>query len=537
MLAIVVAVVFARAVGNQFLYWDDPGTIFENPRLRAVTLGGIASEWAHAEHGEYLPVTRTLWAVLAAVGRTQTADPDYPPGAAVYLNAQVFHLASVAGHVGTALAVFALLRRLFGKPWAAFAGAALFAVHPVQVESVAWASGLKDVLCGMFAMLALSQYAAYAQSDAAGRRRHYAAATVFFVLSILSKPTGVVVPALALVVDALLIRRGHWRRIAAALGPWFVVSAAFGVAARYFMPSEGIPTTALWMRPLIAGDALAFYLWKLVWPAELAADYGRRPGVVMHGWGVWVAWVVPAALLAAAAWAAWKKKQYAPLAAVLLFVGGAAPVLGLMPHMFQYFSTTADHYLYLSMLGPGVLAAWGIAQLGAGRSRWAAAAAVGVLAVRSVIQIGYWHDSSTFWRHTLEVNPRSFVAYATLGDLLARERRGEEAEAHLRKAIELNAEYAPPYVTLYGLMLARGRLDEAVAVKRRYLTIIETFPSRHRPDLARERLELGAVLLAARRYDEAVREIERALELRPGMPGAAEALAQARSRAATRPGG
>ena len=546
-LVVLVAAVFGRIAGNQFVWWDDPDTIFRNPRLDKPSLAHVRHEWLHAEHGEYLPVTRSAWGLLALVAKRDTPDPDYlgvaadgsKAGAEIWLHDWAYHVASIAGHAVTALAVFALLRRLFGKPWAAFAGAALFAVHPVQVESVAWASGLKDVLCGMFAMLALWQYVAFVQDESVpgqARRRRYVVASFLFVLAILSKPTGVVTPVLALAIDGLLLRPGQWRKIARSLGPWFVISLIGGVAARSLMPSQGIPTTALWTRPLIVADTVAFYLWKLVWPAKLVVDYGRTPHWVMSHWWAYLIWLVPATIFGLCVWLAWRKGQCMPLAAGLLFVGGAAPVLGFTPHMFQYYSTTADHYLYQCMLGPGLLLAWGLTRVdwndaaAAMRRRCvvgAVAAVLLALSARSVMQAAHWRDDRSFWTHLLAVRPASFGAHHAMGLVVMREKLGD-AEPYFRRSIELNPSFARPHVFLAEILLKKGRLDESVAVTKRYIAILHTFPKDARPSITFEHYKLGVILAEHRRYSEAVEQFTTALRMSPSFHAAREGLEKVR---------
>src|SRR5215469_5436409 len=155
-----------------------------------------------------------------------------PDANGIWLNPYLFHTANLLVHVLAALAAYALLRRLTRSAWAACAGALLFALHPVQVEPVAWVAGMKDLLCGMFSLVALWQYVAFAQGDdkvtAKTRRWHYAAATVAFSLALLSKPAAMSLPVAAAAIDRWIVGRS-WRQIAGAAGPWLVMAIPIAV--------------------------------------------------------------------------------------------------------------------------------------------------------------------------------------------------------------------------------------------------------------------------------------------------------------------
>ena len=287
-----VAAAYGQMARHDFLLWDDPGTVAGNPRLNPPTWSGVMHYWRHPEQGLYIPVTYSAWSILAAA-----AQLDQPDDRGIRLNPAIFHLANIAVHAATAVGVFLILRQLLSHDWAAASGALLYALHPVQVEAVAWISGLKDVLSGMFAMLALWQYLLFARGDQQHRRRwiHYSLATAALALAMLSKPSAMIVPLMALIIDALVIRRPI-KRIALSLGPWFVLAAATALVAKLVQPAIGVPHTPLWARPLIAGDALSFYLYKLIFPLHLAIDYGRRPDVAMQSPAFYLAWIVPVLL-------------------------------------------------------------------------------------------------------------------------------------------------------------------------------------------------------------------------------------------------
>src|SRR5688500_3763188 len=242
LIVVAVAAAFSRLGAHEFTGWDDPATIYANPSFNPPRLANLPWYWTawgeRASMGLYVPLTYTAWGLLAQIAYLDTPDPG-----GVRLNPFVYHTANVALHVIGALVAFELLRRLVRSAWAACAGALLWGLHPVQVEPVGWASGTKDVLCGELALVARWRYVTYARGADAGagdagagdagagdagagdagadagasatkRRLHFALATLAFVGAMLSKPTGIIVPVMALAVDGMVLLRP----VAAGLG-------------------------------------------------------------------------------------------------------------------------------------------------------------------------------------------------------------------------------------------------------------------------------------------------------------------------------
>src|SRR5947209_14020233 len=165
LLLVITILVFGRITTHDFTYWDDAGTIHHNPRLNPPTVKNVLWYWGHSELGLYMPVTYSVWGALAAVARLNEPDEF-----GIALNPWLFHVVSLIVHVGSVILVFQILRRLIGRDGPSFAGALLFAIHPQQSEAVAWASGLKDLLCGFFALLAIWEYMRFSDESAQRRR-------------------------------------------------------------------------------------------------------------------------------------------------------------------------------------------------------------------------------------------------------------------------------------------------------------------------------------------------------------------------------
>jgi protein O-mannosyl-transferase len=526
--ALLAIVVMAPLCAHEFTNWDDDKTVRGNPDFNPPSFAGVMRYWREPFMDLYVPVTYVVWGVVASVA--------YDPSRGG-LDPRVFHAFNVLLHAANAAMAFLLLRRLVGgeRTWAALAGAALFAVHPVQVETVAWVSGMKDLLCGLLTLIALWGYVAFARHgldeavNHAGRRRgmppwgFYALGTVAYVLAMLAKPTAVVTPVMAALVDLLVLRRG-FRRTALAVLPWAVLAVPCVIWTKQFQQATHVvEAPILWLRPLVALDALAFYAGKLVFPWSLAIDYGRTPQAALrNGWAYWT-WVVPITL----AIILWFMRRRFPgvVAGAALAVTGLLPVLGLVRFDFQEFSTVADHYLYLPMFGIGLLVAACLAK--APVKRWAGVSVLVlvVLAGRSMAQTRHWSDSVALFRHTLSVNPDSAGSYNGLAAALLEQGKAGEALAAAEAAVGLKPDDAQVRGTHAAILAAVGRLPEAEAA---YRTAVALDPPVGKAQLLAQlagqaieldprepvaHMNLGVMLADRGQLEEAARELATAGEL------------------------
>lgn len=409
LLVAIVLLTFGRSAVFDFLTWDDGLNVYKNELLNPPTGGHLWDLWRQPNLELYIPLPYTAWWTIA-----KFAHVDFPDEQGSQLNPWLFHAANIAVHALTVLAVFGFLRRLLAKTgrdptWPAFVGAALFAIHPIQVEAVAWVTGMRDLLAGLFAVIALWQYTL----AASGRRACWFGAAVAFAAALLSKPAAVVLPVMAMAVDVWLVGR-PWRKaiVPAAIG--LVCLALPAVYVTHLAQHTEVSTPGpIYNRLLVAGDSMTFYLRQLIWPAHLSSDYGRRPAKVLgHAW-VYAELVVPIVVLAAA-WVARRRWPAVWVATVWFFVA-LLPTSGIVPFNFQYFSTVTDHYAYLAMLGPALVAAVVMSRTGGVPSRAIAAVIFVALAARSVVQVGTWRDNATLWRHVAELNPGDFAAETELG--------------------------------------------------------------------------------------------------------------------------
>ncbi|HEY5310879.1 MAG TPA: tetratricopeptide repeat protein [Pirellulales bacterium] len=503
LLAGAVGAVFYRVVEFQFLTWDDDVHVTKNPLLDPVSFSNLAQFWLHPYENLYIPASYTFFAAEAWVSHWTFGR----------LDPQVFHAACLALHLACVWLVFRLLARMVENPLAAWAGALCFAVHPLQVEAVAWIGETRGLLAALFSLTALCWYlprrsVALDSSSVAGADRfstwRYILASAAFALALLSKPSAAALPLMALAIDLLWLRRSL-RRSLACLAPWLALALLDIGLSKLLQADERITNRPdWWLRPLVAGDALAFYLRKLVMPLGLAFDYGRTPAVVLSSVARYWAWLAPACVLGLALISR-RRRQW--LTALGIFVAGLLPVLGFVPFLYQDISTVADRYLYLPMLGVALaLAVW----LDRHWSRPMFAITCLVLGAFGQIawrQTSYWRDDLTVFSHGAEVNPTSSVAQYMLGTALARSGRAPEAQDHFRAAIKLNPRNVPAHNDLGAMLLEEGKTAAAQREIEAALAIDPGYPEAHS--------NLGNVFARLHRPERAVRQYRMALEQKP----------------------
>ncbi len=422
-----------------------------------------------------------------------------------------YHLVNVLLHALSALLLALILRRLGATWW--WLAACLFALHPIEVESVAWISELKNVLSGA---LYLGAALVYLRFDESRGRGAYAAALVLFVLALLAKSVTATLPAALLVAFWWRSGRIGWRRDVVPLLPWFAVGIGAGLgtawAERTLIGARGATfDLTLIDRGLVAGRAFWFYLASLAWPANLAFVYPR--------WRIdqaaWWQHLFPlaAVLLAGALWML-RRRTRAPLAAILFFGGTLVPALGFVNvYPFRY-SFVADHFQYLAGIGIFALVAAALGTAAARvTTRQAAAAAVAAAVIVVPVTVATWNQSRDYesaealYRATLERNPAAWLAHNNLGYLLLGRGENEEAKAHFRSALALNPDYAEAHNNMGYSLQAEGNLESAAAEFREAIRL--------EPNYAEAINNLGAAEERLGRLQDARADYERALALRP----------------------
>lgn len=457
-----------------FPFWDDDIHVHANPWLHPLTWESLRKFWLAPYQQLYIPLTYSVWAALA-VGSRAWAGLPLTTGP---LDPFWFHAANWALHAASTALVFFLLRRLLVAmasfpngpriSWAAAVGAAFFAWHPLQVEPVAWISGLRDVLSGCLALAAL---ATMFGKDTLGKLR-WGAATLLFLASLAAKPAGVSLPLVAGLLAALA---WGWKpaRLAWTLIPWLILAVGWVLLTRNAQTAADLAgdLVPVFLRPLVAADALAFYLGKTFIPFGLAADYGRAPDFVRgQGW-LWWTWLIPGTLLFLLVW-------FRPLRRFLLpagiFAAALLPTLGLVPFNFQVVSTVADRYAYLALLGPALSIAMATAVPRTMGPAAAGTVVVVLLAGLTRYHLPLWSDDLRLFAATLENNSQSWKAMHNFASALDDRGRTAEAEPLMRKVIQLRPDSAEAHNDLAVMLWRLGHQEEAVQETQRALAIRPT---------------------------------------------------------------
>jgi tetratricopeptide (TPR) repeat protein len=554
-LTILTWIVFGQTLGHPFVQYDDQNYVYENPEITAgLTAHGLVTAFTGVHARNWHPLT-----TISHMLDCQLFGLD-PAG---------HHFSSVLFHTLAALLLFTVLRAMTEALWRSALVAAVFAIHPLRAESVAWVAERKDVLSAVFFMLTLGAYLHYARRPSV---RRYLLIVLFFALGLMAKPMLVTLPLLLFLLDYWPLARnpngrsGWWKSIVEK-APLLLLSLLAAIATLIAQRttvnySEELPLT--WR----VGNALLSYLayiGQMLWPARLAVFYPHTADQ-LSPWKVALAVLLLGGITALAF--VWRRKRPYLWVGWLWYLVVLFPVIGFIQVGLQ---GRADRYSYLPQIGLYIALTWALADwsLHSNRRRvivgGAAALIIAALAWQARIQTSYWNSTESLWQHALEVTTNNDVAHYNvaanlltrgevdeaishyekalnirsdnrethyhlsvallqtgLGNALARRGRLDEALVHYRKAVELRDDFADAHTNLASLLARKGETAEAIAHYEKALAIP--------PEDAPSHIRLAKLLLRLGRNDEAVAHYRRALQLTKD-PVVARALEQEIQRA------
>jgi Flp pilus assembly protein TadD len=493
LIALAVAGTYAPVRHHDFINVDDPQYVFDNPHVRD-GLSGASVAWAFTTNhaGNWHPLT---WLSHMADVEVHGLSPGG------------HHLSNVILHAANTVILFLALVRLTGAAGPSLVVAALFGLHPLRVESVAWIAERKDVLSGLFWMLALLAYARYAARPSSGR---YLGVALACACGLMSKPSVVTLPIVLLLLDFWPLQRSGVRRLVLEKVPLLAMSAATAAITLLVQQQGGAVRTfdALPLGDRLSNAVAAYvsYLWKAVWPTGLAPLYPYERAIAPAG--IWAA-ALGLALITALLIHARRKLPFAAVGWGWYLVT-LVPMIGLIQVGSQ---SMADRYTYLPMIGITVAVVWGLraAAARAAAPAWLLPAASCVVIATSAFvtrqQLAHWRDGVTIWRHTVAVTDANVRAGTNLGHALGLQGRWHEALPVLEHVVRLREDDPEAQHYLGQTLAALGRHDSAVAHLQRAVG--------HSPEYAEAHGNLAISLATLERFDDALVHFREAARLNP----------------------
>lgn len=518
-LAVLTWVVFGQLLQYDFINYDDPRYVYENTNItNGLTIGGIAWAFTHIHSMNWHPLT-TISHML------DCQLYGLKPGA--------HHFTNVLLHSVVAILLLLVLQRMTGGPsgtgsiWRSAFVAAVFAIHPLRVESVAWIAERKDVLSGVFFMLTLLTYFRYVRVRSIGR---YLTVLFMFALGLMCKPMLVTLPFVLLVLDYWPLKRVRsqnselrsQRNLLALvveklpLVALSVVSSVVTFAAQRGALgwTEQLPVLARINNAVVT---YAAYMWQMLWPVKLAVFY-PHPESRLPLWEIILCLLLLIGITAAAV--VLRKSRPYFITGWLWYLGMLVPVIGLVQVGWQ---GRADRYTYLPQIGLYIAITWGIADVTAAW-RWqreiltaGTAIVVGLLSWRASVQASYWRDSETLFTHALAVTSNNDVAENNLGIVSLQKGNLDEAISLLQAAVDLRPENSPAQENLAKALLQKGQVTDALVHYRKLLEL--------QPDNIEVHNIVGTVLIQQGQAREAVEEWQKVLAIQPDNGNAMSNLA------------
>jgi hypothetical protein len=519
-LVVVILFIYYQTRNYDFVLLDDDVYITENPFV----VGGLKSEnikWAflNSHGGFWVPLT---WLSYMIDSQLHGLKPGY------------YHMTNLIFHICNTLLLFFIFRQMTGDVAQSWFVAALFAVHPVHVESVAWISERKDLLFAFFWLLTMGSYCYYVKRPGFWR---YFLVILFFIAGLMSKPMIVTLPFVLLLLDYWPLRRLRFKGVARAETespqgspakivlekvPLILLSIGAGVLTLLKQQAHGA-VSSLGSFPIshrISNALVSYlkYMVNMIWPHDLAAVYPYPASIPL--WQI----LGTCLLMILLTFLIFKLSAKHPYLAVgwLWFLGTLIPVIGIIKIGSH---AMADRYTYMTFVGLYIIVAWGLPDI---FNRFgvkkivlgsAAAAAIVVLMLAAKNQTSTWRNSIRLFTHAIEVTEDNYLAQRNLGLALAYQGKLNPAMAHFMKALKINPKSARSYNDIGTCLMITGKIDDAIGYLKKALDL--------QPNFAKAHNNLGLVLMAKRNYGEAAAHFREALRVEPNLVSARQNLQEA----------
>ena len=448
---IVLAAVLAqyfRVINYDFLPYDDSLNITENIALTKPGSSEFPVFWLQPLHKLYIPLTYTVWGLVAKLARVGFTGDGFLQFSPVY-----FHATNLILHSINALLVLLIIRRFIKKESVVLLAALFFALHPIQVEAVTWITGMKDLLSGTWVLLSL--FTLLRSQDSERSWNWLIVSTIFYGLALLSKPAALALPLMAMILGLVL----NWpkRRLCFLVVGWALLALPLVIVTYEGQASTINHYGGMMQRLVIACYTICFYLSKILWPRPLLLDYGATPDKILK----WSCRLFAISFTCISLLLVLIRRSSGLLLSYGLFLAALVPVLGLIPFEFQSHSTVADRYVYLSMLGVATGVAFLLSLAPRYLERIAWLILLGYVFISSH-QLTLWQNAERLFSYNARKNPGSIISWQSLGASFMSERRWDDAIRVFNSAISLRPRFGDAIYNL-GLAYERlGRCDEAL---------------------------------------------------------------------------
>jgi protein O-mannosyl-transferase len=496
-LVLITWLVFIPTIHHEFINYDDDVYVYRNPDVaNGVTLKGMLWAFIHVHSSNWHPVT---WISHMLDCQFYGSNPSG------------HHFTNVLLHTITSILLFLVLQEMTGFLWRSAFVAALFAIHPLHVESVAWVAERKDVLSGFFFMLTIGAYIRDVRRPQSPDR--YLVVCLMFVLALMSKPIVVTLPFVLLLLDWWPLKRMHepsghlvlWQLVAEKL-PLLASSCAVCLVT-FFAQTSAMSSLPLSARMANAVDSYIIYLEQMFYPTRLAVFYPYPENGLSLG-----RVIMDVVILLAITFAVFAlRKRFPPLLmGWLWYLGMLVPVIGIVQVGSQ---AHADRYTYLPQIGLSIGLTWAIADLCMSwRPRYAVLSGLSAAVLLALIfcartQVSYWQNSVSLWAHTLACTPDNVVAENNFGNAFLDKGNLDEAIAHFQKALRIMPAHAEAHYNLGNAFYRHGDVSDAIV---QYQEALQT-----KPDDEKTHYNLGMAFLQQGNINEAISQFEAALQIMP----------------------